>query len=442
MISLLAVLYTFASSAFAQNPCEPSVMAEMKSDYARLYYSVQCIEIKQRNLLENREEIDRFLTGNLMKEYKNLFRNVIRLYPVYEAKCANPTGLDAEQVKECKSFDKRLRNSPFIQNDLLHVLLLVNDLPLIREWVESSLPLYDFNRMVRYLDLRSTGRRFTYAEVIAGDRNARLDTLQYIDSQGLLDPKSDESYPLHNAVAGGHLENVRYLVSRGWDVNARAIKPIERYLKPGFVAEGQRGTTPVIAAIINKREDVFKYLMSLPNIDVNVRQKMLDSTALMVAADGAFFDNNPQDPYYWTLFNHPQTNLNERLSDKTPQTVLNLLASKFRDPNAHPAFARMIEKLGSDPRFKADEHCHDKNPCLQAFLPPREGFPYDAERFESFEAIVRKINPAARGYNLQVTKDLTLLEYVDYLVAETRGPYRRDLKRIRSMISSWIGTER
>lgn len=447
MIHFLLLGILLSVPAFAQNPCDPSIMAEMESSYAKLYYSVQCIEIKQRTLLENRDEIERFLSGRLMNEYKDLFRNVLKFYPEFGKKCALPltAPLPKPELAECADYNRRLRNSPYIKNDALHILLLMNDLTLTQEWIKGGMPMYNFNKMIRYLDLQSAGLRFTYAEIAAGDPRATLATLQYFDQLGLLDPASTESYPLHNAIVNNKMDNIQYLVSRGWDINARAVKPIENYLDPKQLlgSQPQRGTTPLTAAIIHKKAEVFQYLMSLPNIDVNARQLMMNAPPIMVAADGAFFDDNAEDPYYWTIFNNPKTDINAKLSEDSPQTLINQISARYREPKANAGFGKMITALANDPRFKVDEHCNDKNPCLQAFLPPREEFPYDAERFETFEPIIRKMNPEARGYNLVKTKNLTLQEYVDKLIDETpAGYYRRQLKEIRRCIDAWIGTNR
>ena len=109
-------------------------------------------------------------------------------------------------------------------------------------------------------------------------RNGHLDVVKYLLSRGDVDANARNAggqTPLYLAASNGHLDVVKHLLSRGdVDANARSVSNF----------------SPLHEAASNGHLDVVKHLLSRGDVDVNARDDYFRYTPLHLAVQGAYLD--------------------------------------------------------------------------------------------------------------------------------------------------------
>jgi hypothetical protein len=362
LFAILPAVFAFEASSLAQaaapDPCRPSSPSEAAPE-VRFSRARKCIDLTAIHKITRLEELAKFSDGRILAELKEQYRIVQDLYLDFEKRCAT----EKLETATCAWFRTKVKNHPEIRIAYLHAILLLQDAEFLRSWVRT-MPIYPPSRIVN--GTRASARKFdfTFGELAAGHPFSSVAVLRVLYEEGLIDPSSKESFPLHRAIINRQTERARYLLELGvFDLNAVDVKDLSPYLSADEIkrAEPFPGMTPLQHAVAYQNESLIEYLLAHPAVDVNARSAGGDTALHFSARDAInsylFLPEEvaPVERIYARFLADPRVELNA--CGKDGVTALSHLLFYYASPYAPLAQEKAIRALVAHPRFDVDARC-------------------------------------------------------------------------------------
>lgn len=401
---------------YAENATElERIVADMDS-------SMYCVNVTAGKWLSELDELDKFLEGkDILNSFIGRLKIIQNSFQYLKAACAPEKN---NEHPFCESFNTNVLNSEWLKVVYFHAVIMLNDVDLLKSWV-SNMPIYDVNKMIHLKRLKSAKFRFTLAEKVAGAPYMKLEILKALGDLGLLNPQSDESFPITYAISNRQFEKLKYLIEYGYDPNAVDTKPLERYMDPKQLvgADPQDGYTPLIRAIGYEDQQIFDYLMSLDSVDINKAGAVDGNSPFMVALHHVAFGGSYYA--YGRLLNDPRTNINHQ--NKGGKTALTWLGSVG-------APEKEVKAITNNPRFNPTSHCSEEYPCLASVISS-----CDLSKVKAYQPLFSAIKRDSKAYNVGSEVGLTVFEYIDRLLLREKDLKKaKELKKIKKYLLSQL----
>jgi hypothetical protein len=357
---VLAIPFSTSGLAAAPDPCRPVSPSEASAE-VRFARAQKCIELTAIHKITRLEELAKFSDGRILAELKEQYRIVQDLYLGFEKQCSSESAKKASST--CAWFRSKVRNHPEIRIAYLHAILLLQDPEFLRNWVRT-MPIYPPSRIVHGARAGARKFDFTFAELAAGHPFSSVAALRVFYEEGLIDPHSKESFPLHRAIINRQTERARYLLGLSvFDLNAVDVKDLSPYLdaEARKKAEPFPGMTPLQHAVAYQNETLIEYLLTHPSVDVNARAASGDTALHFSARDAInsylFLPEEvaPVERIYARFLADPRVDLNA--CGKDGVTALNHLLFYYASPYAPITQEKAIRALALHPRFDSRVRC-------------------------------------------------------------------------------------